>query len=112
MSSIFDTLQIAFWSLTYVTIIACGFKHSEERKPMMPYVAGGLNLAWELNALLLYHHYAHIIWSGLDIAIFALNCRNLRTSGKRSQYIYIYIYCISQSLPQQYMVCSNCRAEC
>ncbi len=89
MSSIFDTLQIAFWSLTYVTIIACGFKHSEERKPMMPYVAGGLNLAWELNALLLYHHYGHIIWSGLDIMIFVLNLRNLKRHEKHRQYIYI-----------------------
>lgn len=96
MSSIFDTLQIAFWSLTYVTIIACGFKHSEERKPMMPYVAGGLNLAWELNALLLYHHYGHIIWSGLDIMIFVLNLRNLKRHEKHRQYIYIYIVCHSR----------------
>lgn len=93
MSSIFDTLQVAFWSLTYITIIVCGVKHPEEHKPMMPYIAGGLNLAWELNALLLYHHYAHIIWSGLDVVIFVLNCRNLKLSGNRRQYICIYIVC-------------------
>ena len=108
MSSIFDTLQVAFWSLTYITIIACGVKHPEEHKPMMPYIAGGLNLAWELNALLLYHHYAHIIWSGLDVAVFVLNCRNLKLSGKRRQ----YIYCIPWPRRQQYMVHSNCRAGC
>lgn len=94
MTSIFDTLQVAFWSLTYITIIACGVKHPEEHKPMMPYIAGGLNLSWELNALLLYHHYAHIIWSGLDVVIFVLNCRNLKLSGNCRQYIYIYIVCL------------------
>ena len=46
MPSIFDTLQVAFWSLTYITIIACGIKHREEHKPMMPYIAGGLNRAY------------------------------------------------------------------
>lgn len=93
MTSIFDTLQVAFWSLTYITIIACGVKHPEEHKPMMPYIAGGLNLSWELNALLLYHHYAHIIWSGLDVVIFVLNCRNLKLSGNCRQYIYIlYVF--------------------
>lgn len=89
MPSIFDTLQVVFWSLTYITIIVCGVKHPEEHKPMMPYIAGGLNLAWELNALLLYHHYGHIIWSGLDIMIFVLNLRNLKRHGKHRQYIYI-----------------------
>lgn len=87
MPSIFDTLQVVFWSLTYITIIVCGVKHPEEHKPMMPYIAGGLNLAWELNALLLYHHYGHIIWSGLDIMIFVLNLRNLKRHGKHRQYI-------------------------
>lgn len=110
MPSIFDTLQVVFWSLTYITIIACGVKHPEEHKPMMPYIAGGLNLSWELNALLLYHHYAHIIWSGLDVVIFVLNCRNLKLSGNCRQYI--YIYCMSLPRRQQYMACSNCRAEC
>ena len=94
MPSIFDTLQIAFWSFTYITIIACGVKHPEEHKPMMPYIAGGLNLAWELNALLLYHHYGHIIWSGLDIMIFVLNLRNLKRHGKHRQYIYYILYVI------------------
>ena len=98
MPSIFDTLHITFWSLTYITIIVCGVKHPEEHKPMMPYIAGGLNLAWELNALLCYHHYAHIIWTGLDIVILGLNLRNLKAAGQRKLryiYIYIYIYCAS-----------------
>lgn len=98
MPAIFDTLQIAFWSLTYITIIVCGVKHPEEHKPMMPYIAGGLNLAWELNALLLYHHYAHIIWSGLNVVIFVLNCRNLKLSGNRRRYYILYVVAMAATI--------------
>ena len=36
----------------------------------MPLIAGSLNFAWEINALLLSRgFYGHVLWTGLDVLI-------------------------------------------
>lgn len=85
-----DTLQISFWSLTYIIIIFWGIKYKKEYPILMPLVAGSLNLAWELNALIISHGFwGHILWIVLDIVIFFLNIRNLKFQ------IWKILYCIA-----------------
>lgn len=65
-----DTLQIIFWSITYVLIIIAGFLSRNVRKISMPYIAGVLNFAWEVCAL--YNSqgfWGHVLWLSLDLII-------------------------------------------
>lgn len=53
----------------------------------MPLLAGSLNLAWEINALVLSNAFwGHILWLGLDVFIIAINTYNLRRISSRILY--------------------------
>ena len=53
----------------------------------MPLIAGSLNFAWEINALLLSRgFYGHVLWAVLDIFIVIHNVRFLEKS-KRIKYM-------------------------
>lgn len=53
----------------------------------MPLIAGSLNFAWEINALLLSRgFYGHVLWTGLDVLIVFHNVRFLE-KGKRKKYL-------------------------
>ena len=68
-----DNLQIIFWSVTYVLIIAAGWRSRARKQVSMPYVAGVLNFGWELCALQQSQGFwGHILWLGLDVVIYSI----------------------------------------
>lgn len=76
---IFDYLQIALWSLTYVLVIKGG-QDASPRMPCMPLVAGCLNFCWEVNALIFSGGmWGHILWLTLDAVILFQNMRYLHS---------------------------------
>lgn len=55
---------------------------------MMPLLAGSLNFAWELNALLLSGGmWGHVLWFGLDVFIVILNIASM----KRGRFLYLIV---------------------
>ena len=57
----------------------------------MPLIAGSLNFAWEINALLLSRgFYGHVLWTGLDVLIAFHNVRFLE-KGKRKKYLLLIV---------------------
>ena len=57
----------------------------------MPLIAGSLNFAWEINALLLSRgFYGHVLWTGLDVLIVFHNVRFLE-KGKRKKYLLLIV---------------------
>lgn len=83
-----DTLQVIFWSITYVLIIIAGFQSQEIRKVSMPYIAGVLDFAWEICAL--YNSqgfWGHILWFALDLIIVFFGFRYAKSSIHRNKYI-------------------------
>ena len=57
----------------------------------MPLIAGSLNFAWEINALLLSRgFYGHVLWTGLDVLIVVHNVRFLE-KGKRKKYLLLIV---------------------
>lgn len=82
-----DTLQIIFWSITYVLIIIAGIQSRNIRKVSMPYGAAIQNFTWEICALIISHGFwGHIVWLSLDIAIIILGF--LFASSKRHRIVY------------------------
>lgn len=82
-----DHLQIAFWTSAYILIAYYGWRYRKEHILLMPMLAGVMNFAWEINALLISRgNYGHILWTGLDIAIFLHNLRRL--PGKKQRVYY------------------------
>lgn len=82
-----DHLQIIFWTLAYALIAYYGWRYQKDNILLMPMLAGAMNFAWGINALLISHgNYGHILWTGLDIAIFLHNLRRL--SGKKQRIYY------------------------
>lgn len=70
--------MIICWSLAYVLIIACEIKYEKEHVLLMPLIAGSLNFAWEVNAVIVSHgFYGHVLWAALDVAILIHNIRYL-----------------------------------
>lgn len=68
-----DTLQIIFWSITYILIILSGVQNVHDRKAAIPGLAVIQNLAWETTALIYSHGFwGHILWFLLDLIIFFL----------------------------------------
>lgn len=89
-----DTLQVIFWSITYVLIILAGFQSRSIRKVSMPYVAGVLNFSWEICAL--YHSggmWSHILWLSLDAGIVYFNFVFLSTGIQRTRYAVAILIC-------------------
>ena len=63
-------LTVIFWTLAYVIIVLCGIQNRKSHLLLMPLIAGSLNFAWEINALLLsIGFYGHVLWTGLDVLI-------------------------------------------
>ena len=67
---IWGILTLLFWSITYILIVAAGFLSRKERKLSMPYIAGALNAAWEIAAIIYTHgNPGFIIWFIIDVFI-------------------------------------------
>lgn len=83
----FDILQIVFWTITYLLIIFYGIKYRQSPVLFMPLLAGSLNLAWEINAVLLQSFsIGCAVWAFLDLFIFVHNFRLLK-QRKRVMYL-------------------------
>lgn len=94
MDSIFASLPIeeiltaVFWGLTYLLICISGFLSFRIKKPAMPYSAGVLNYAWEVNALVVSHGlWMYTLWFGLDLFIVAFGIYFLGSAKKKGFYI-------------------------
>ena len=65
-----DILQVIFWSVTYILIIIAGFRSRSIKQVSMPYLAGALNISWEICAFYYSHGlWGHALWLGLDLVI-------------------------------------------
>lgn len=83
-----DTLQIVLWSVTYVLVIIAGFQSRKIKRVSMPYLAGILNFAWEICALLNSRGFwGHALWITLDIFIVFLGICFAKSNKHRVQYI-------------------------
>lgn len=88
-----DTLQVIFWSVTYVLIIIAGFRSTSVRKVSMPYIPGILNFSWEINALIQSGGlWGHILWLGLDCVIVYFGFRYLNTLKQKLLYLFMIIF--------------------
>ncbi|MBQ9931100.1 MAG: hypothetical protein IJO79_01990 [Firmicutes bacterium] len=84
----FDTLQIIFWSITYILVIVAGTQSWNLRKVSMPYVAGVLNFAWEICALYTSGGFwGHILWLGLDLVIVFFGFQFVSTKKQKTLYL-------------------------
>jgi len=87
-----DNLQIIFWSVTYVLIIAAGWRSRARKQVSMPYVAGVLNFGWELCALQQSQGFwGHILWLGLDVVIYSIGFLFLDAEKRWQIYLYIIL---------------------
>jgi len=67
---IWGVLTLLFWSVTYILIVIAGFRSRKEKKVSMPYVAGVLNVAWEIAGTVYTRgNPGFIIWFLIDILI-------------------------------------------
>lgn len=83
-----DTMQIIFWTITYLLIIIAGYQNRETRTISMPYVAGVLNFGWEACALQQSQGFwGHILWFALDCAIVYFGFNYLKSTKHRIAYI-------------------------
>ncbi len=84
---IFDTLQMVLWSAAYCMIIVASVVESWKSSsyhPAMPYLPGALNLAWEINAVIVnWPLWGNIVWLFLDSVIVFLNLRGLKRNKER-----------------------------
>lgn len=88
-----DTVQIIFWSVTYVLIIVAGFCEYKDKKVAMPYFPGMLNFSWEICALLYSRGFwGHIIWCALDCVIVFLAIHSI--SNKKDKKKYLGMICV------------------
>ncbi len=91
-------MQVSLWSLVYLLIIYFGLRSKDKGSVRMPLFAGGLNFAWEGNALFMFRGWAHLVWFALDLMILALNVRALRYRRKSAAQYLLYIAAISIGL--------------
>lgn len=83
-----ETLTALFWALTYLLICISGFLSCKIKKMAMPYVAGVLNYAWEVNALVVAHGlWMYSLWFGLDLFIIIFGIYFLKSVKMKSIYI-------------------------
>jgi len=67
---IWGILTVLFWAITYILIVLAGILSKKEKQVSMPYVAGVLNVAWEIAATI--HTKGNpcfIVWFGIDVLI-------------------------------------------
>ena len=64
-----DTIQIIFWTITYLLAIIYAIKYKHH---IIPWPAMFLNMSWETAALLKYRSILHIPWFLLDMALVIL----------------------------------------
>lgn len=85
-------LTVVFWTLAYLVIVFCEIQNrKKDRLLFMPLIAGMLNFAWEINALLLSKgFYGHVLWTALDVFILFHNVCFLE-KGKRWKYLLLII---------------------
>lgn len=82
-----DILQVLFWFITYVLIVAAGVCGKDEKKVSMPYAAGVLNLGWEACALQQSSGlWGHILWLGMDLAIVYIGFTRLSSTKQKVYY--------------------------
>lgn len=92
-----DVLQVIFWTATYVSVIFYGIKYRNPPSLLMPLLAGTLNFAWEVNALIYRFevlgklNWGCLVWAILDIAIYILNIRYLIIKSKKHSPIILYV---------------------
>lgn len=83
-----DTIQIIFWTITYLLIIAAGIKGWKEKKISIPYIPAILNFSWELCAMVQSNgFYGHVLWFSLDCIIIVFNFCFLNSTKKRIIYV-------------------------
>ena len=86
----FDKLQVAVWSLTYLTITIFSIIYRQERKPFFPLIPGAVTIAWELLALIHSSGFiGHIFWFSLDIVILLYNVWILGNWKRRGRYFLV-----------------------
>lgn len=85
-----DSVQIFFWSVTYILAIRYAFLF---RKSIIPYPAILGNLAWETVALFTSGMICHIVWLSLDVII-AVQFLHYAKNGRRFKIIWIICYLI------------------
>lgn len=85
-------LTVVFWTLAYLVVAFCGIQNRKSHQLLfMPLIAGMLNFAWEINALLLSRgFYGHVLWTALDIFIIFHNVCFLE-KGKRGKYLLLTV---------------------
>ena len=85
---LFNHLTVVFWTLVYLIIVLCGIQDRKSHRLLfMPLIAGMLNFAWEINALVISRgFYGHVLWTVLDIFIIFHNVCFLEKS-KRGKYL-------------------------
>lgn len=89
MTQIFDFIQIFFWSVTYLLIVAFSFSDKNSPKIRMPLVAGALNFACEVSLLTCGFTAGRFLWMILDVAIIVFNLRYLRCKNARNMWVYM-----------------------
>lgn len=73
--------------MAYVGIVYYSFRYKNEEKIFMPFIAGLLDFAWEVNAVIVSHGYwAHILWISLDVFILIYNIYLLKKLKRQISY--------------------------
>ena len=88
----FNHLTVIFWTLAYLIIALCGIQDRKSHRLLfMPLISGMLDIAWEINAILISKgFYGHVLWTALDIFIFFHNVCFLEKS-KRGKYLLLTV---------------------
>lgn len=87
-SIIDDILTIIFWTITYLFIVYAGFRSRSIKQVSMPYIAGILNIAWEICALFwISGFWGYILWLSIDFFIVYFSVRFLDSKIKKIAYI-------------------------
>lgn len=89
---LFNHLTVVFWTLVYLIIVLCGIQDRKSHRLLfIPLIAGMLNFAWEINALVISRgFYGHVLWTVLDIFIIFHNVCFLEKS-KRGKYLLLTV---------------------
>lgn len=83
-----DSVQNLIWSFAYVLIIIAGWRSREQKLVSMPYVAGVLNIGWELCALQQSQGaWGHVLWLGLNSIIYTIGFFSLKNRKQKAMYV-------------------------
>lgn len=93
-SIIDDILTVIFWTITYLFIVYAGFRSHSIKRVSMPYIAGILNIAWEICALYwISGFWGYILWLAIDLFIVYFGIRFLDSKIKKIAYIASIVFC-------------------